>query len=89
MTHTVLYLDDSALMLQDIKRDKEGRIRRAWVVNGAWTLTITGNQAQARDGYDSVVTRRDFERYAEIAVELRSNNYNTVIWAADKQRSPR
>ena len=80
----VLFLNNSALWLTDVTRDSNGRVERGYVENGAWWLVLKDGEGQAKNGRE-IVTRWPVTSYQEV-VDVRADDYNTVICAAEKVR---
>ena len=83
MRHTVVYVNDSALMLDDVKRGGDGKIIGGRVVNGGWDMALYGNTMYA--GGAPVCQVRTIDEYAVEGNGIRGG-YNAVIAVADKIR---
>jgi hypothetical protein len=80
-TSTVLYIDYDPLLLEEIERDDNGKIKSAWVVNGAWKLEIRGNILYVEGDFYI----RPFESSFEVAVpNSEYMNYGSIISEANK-----
>lgn len=78
--------EGGALQVRDVERDANGRIRRAYVVNGWWWLVLKNGEAQAKDGAAHIVTRWPVTSYEEVEVQGVRGDYNDVIQTAIKKR---
>lgn len=96
MLVTVLYIDNSPLLLSDIKRNANDRIIHGHVVNGAWELRLSDDLLYAfedltRYGWSSEMYQHSmlpYTTYEEVLVEGHQD-YNVVINNANKIRSIR
>lgn len=87
----VLYCHNSPLLLKDIERDEGGRIKKGWVVNGAWRYERLGNTVAAKENMTGFVVNQwhqtiDDELEVPITGSFRYNEYNEVIASANKSR---
>lgn len=55
------------LLLTDVRRDLNGDIKFAQVVNGGWNLEIRNNQVLAKSG-NYIVTRQPLPEYYEMEI---------------------
>lgn len=83
---TVLYINDSPLLLDNIERDANDAIIRAEVVNGDWVLKIDGNEMQCCDFLGTIVTRQEIVIQEEVTLEARGD-YSHIISKANKLRT--
>lgn len=76
--HLVLYIDDSPLLLSDIKRNVRGKIISGHVENGNWHLKLSNTVLYAfqrfRDQYGwgnelLLKNERPYKKYEEVLVE--------------------
>lgn len=82
----VAFINNSALALNKVERDDSGSIKKAWVVNGQWTLVIKNGECQAKRG-NYIVNRWPIETIEEVEVKD-TGNYNSIIAAAQLKRKP-
>lgn len=88
----VLYCHGSPLLLIDIKRDANGRIKEGWVVNGAWQYERLANTAAAKENITGFVVNQwhqtiDDELEVPVVGSFRFEEYNEVIASANESRN--
>lgn len=59
--------DEAWLLLRDVRRDLEGNIKFAQVVNGGWNLEIRNNEVLAKSG-NYIVSREPLSEYYEMEI---------------------
>jgi hypothetical protein len=86
-SQVVVFTPRGELVLTDVVRNTtDGAIKRGWVVNGAWTFEVKGDEHLAKDGA-SIVNRWPAEGpMREIVVpDKMDGDYNSVIeWARNQ-----
>lgn len=79
----VLFINGSALQVDNIKRGEDGRVYQAGVINGAWRLSINNGEVRYGTGGDV----RPLKSYEEVSVNAGGDDdYNDVIERARKLR---
>lgn len=81
MLRTVLFINGSPLMLEDIKWNPDGSIKSGYVVNGEWKLTITNGIMYAAGSRIKTITALEL-----VGVESYLSDYNVVIDKAKQKR---
>ena len=83
---TVVYVDGMPLYLSSVRRNRDGRVKGGWVVNGCWDFSVNGNQVECREhSYSkSIVRSFPFTSIVEVSVpDTVKGDYNDVITYAD------
>lgn len=78
-----LFLDGQpSLLLSQVKRDKEGKLKSGFVENGLWNFEIRKGEALAKAG-NYIVNRWPAPEYYEMEIaEKVEDGYNTIMdWA--------
>lgn len=80
---TVIFYDGSALLLSNVRRDKNGFITSGFVENGFWKLKVIGNRFYAYDhAYEKRLLKNEWVvfRVQEVAIPLEiKGDYNVLI----------
>lgn len=81
MTRIVAFINDSALLLDGVKRNEHGTLKGGNVVNGGWTLRIKDGMASSGRSSWPVTS------VVEVAVPAnKRGDYNDIInWARGKK----
>lgn len=87
----VLYCHNSPLLLRDIERDPDGRIKKGWVINGSWKYERLGNTVAAKEYLNGFVVNQwhqtiNDELEVPVTGSFRFDEYNEVIASANKSR---
>ena len=78
-----LFLDgEPDLLLRDVRRDTEGKLRFGFVVNGCWDFEIRKGEALAKSG-NYIVNRWPLPDYQEMEIPDKvKGDYNEIMeWA--------
>lgn len=78
MPVVMFYGKEPEYVLSDIERDASGAIRKAEVVNGAWTLLITETEHQAKAGSRIVNRWPKPDKVREVVVPA-GGDYNDIM----------
>lgn len=84
----MIVLMPQELALGGVKRDADGTLLRADVLNGAWALEITPTEFVCKDSFDRIRNTLPRSSFVELRVPAPYNkDYNTAIaWARENYR---
>lgn len=86
MSRSVVFTALGALLLRDVRRDAEGRVKAGHVVNGAWDFEVREGEQLAKAG-NTIVNRRPDSPFREVEVPAGlGGDYNRIIaWAEGRK----